>query len=163
MSNDWKEELDAIVGARHGGASEALLSRLQDLDRRRPNVPEILYQLAWSYDSVGKPEEALSRYEKALSLGLDPNEHAGALIGLSTCLLKTGQAPKASEIFKSAQAQFPENREFEAFLALARFAEGKQAEALQILLVVLAETSEDPGIVSYQRTLRHLATRLSPA
>lgn len=160
MPNDWKSELDAIVGARHGGAGEALLARLLDLDRRHPNVPEILYQLAWSLDSQGKADEALPRYEKAVALGLSPNEHAGALLGIGTCHLLSKDAAKAAEIFEAARSQFPENREFEAFLALARFAEGRQAEALEILLVVLAETSEDPGIVSAQRTLRHLATRL---
>lgn len=163
MPDDWKNELDAIVGARHGGAGEALLTRLSELDRRSPNVPEILYQLAWSYDSLGKPSEALPRYEKAVALGLGPNEHAGALAGIGTCLLLTQKAAKAAEVFEAARAQFPENREFDAFLALARFSEGRQAEALKILLVVLAETSEDAGIVAYQRTLRHLAAKLSPA
>ncbi|MFA5265774.1 MAG: tetratricopeptide repeat protein [Opitutaceae bacterium] len=157
---DWKPELDAIVGARHGGAGDTILSRLQDLDRRHPNVAEIAYQVAWSKDVMGNHAEAVPCYEKAISLGLPPNDHAGALIGLSACLLLTGNAAKAEEVLASGRALFPENREFEAFQALALHAKGKHAEALEILLVVLAETSVDRGIAAYQRTLRHVAARV---
>lgn len=42
----WKDELDAIVGARAYGQSEEILPRLRKLDARHPNVAEINYQLA---------------------------------------------------------------------------------------------------------------------
>ena len=42
----WKPELDAIIGARHGGQVEHVHGLLQKLDARFPNVAEIAYQLA---------------------------------------------------------------------------------------------------------------------
>jgi len=157
----WKDELDAILGARHGGAGEVLLRRLRDLDTRHPNVPEIQNQIAWTCDTLGRDEEALVAYDKAIALGLAPNEHAGALLGISACLLRLKQVERACTLLETARPQFPEQREFEAYLALALHAAGRHAESLQILLVLLAETSDDPGIAAHQRTLRHLATTLS--
>ena len=159
MSAPWKAELDAILGARHGGASEPVIARLRDLDRRHPNVGEIHAQLAWSFASSGRTADARDHYERARALGLPPNEHAGALIGLGSALLELGEAARASELFRGGRALFPEQREFDAFLATALRAEGRADEAAQILLEVLIETSEDPGIAAYQRLLRHLTAR----
>jgi tetratricopeptide (TPR) repeat protein len=157
---DWKEELDAIIGARHGGASDVLLKRLRELDARHPNVPEIQSQIAWTCEMLGKCEESLAAYDRAMALGLPPNEHAGAIIGSASCLLYLHRFEKAEALLASARVQFPNLREFEAFHALALQSCGRGAEAMQILLVLLAETSEDPGIAAYQRSLRHLAANL---
>jgi hypothetical protein len=52
----WKPELDAIIGARHGGQVDHVLGLLQKLDARFPHVPEISYQLAWTSDVLGRAE-----------------------------------------------------------------------------------------------------------
>jgi len=57
--SDWKEELDAIVGARAHGQAEEILPRLQKLDARHPNVAEISYQLAWTCDVLDRAADAL--------------------------------------------------------------------------------------------------------
>ena len=75
--SDWKPELDAIIGARHGGQVDHVLGLLQKLDARFPNVPEIAYQLAWTCDVLGREAEAVPHYERAVALGLAPNELAG--------------------------------------------------------------------------------------
>lgn len=152
---DWKAELDAIIGARHGGRVTGILDRLKGLDARHPHVAEIHYQLAWTYEGLERPSEAAAHYDKAIALGLPPNELSGALIGLSSALRQTGQAGRAVEVLRSAQSQFPENREIEVFLALALHAAGRHDEALVTALTTLMETTEDIGISAYQRTLRH--------
>ena len=160
--NDWKPELNAIVGARHGGAGEAIIKRLQELDTKYPHVPEISLQLAWSLEVTGKHVEALAHYEKALMLGIPaPSEHANALIGLGNCQRLAGQPSQAIETLRTGTTLFPENREFEAYLALALHAAGRYAEAVRTLVTVLVETSEDNGIRAYQRSLRHEASRLT--
>ncbi|MBW7895003.1 MAG: tetratricopeptide repeat protein, partial [Opitutaceae bacterium] len=116
MTNDpalpaWKDELDAIIGARHGGQVKQVLQRLQELDRRFPNVAEINYQLAWTCDVLGRGTEALPYYEKAVALGLPANELAGALLGLGSTLRNLGQFERSAEVLRSGQAQFPDNRE----------------------------------------------------
>ncbi|MDQ5979044.1 MAG: hypothetical protein QG602_2018 [Verrucomicrobiota bacterium] len=156
----WKEELDAIVGARAHGQAAAILPRLQQLDARHPNVAEINYQLAWTCDVLGREVAALPYYERAVALGLPKNELAGALLGLGSTLRHLGQFERSAAVLRSAQLQFPENREFDAFLALTLHAEGKPGEALRLALETLCDTSEDPGIRAYQRALRHATSRL---
>lgn len=156
----WKDELDAIVGARAHGQFNQLLPRLQDLDARHPHVAEIAYQIAWTCDTLGRHEQALAAYDKALALGLPPNEHSNALIGLGSTLRALGQLDRSAEILRSGQRLFPENREFDAFLALTLHAQGQHAEALALVLDTLITTTEDPGLTAYGRALRQAASQL---
>jgi tetratricopeptide (TPR) repeat protein len=157
----WKEELDAIVGARAHGQAEEIFPRLQQLDHRHPHIPEINYQLAWTCDVLGRAKEALPYYEKAMALGLSPNELSGALLGLGSTLRALGQLERSAKVLQSGQSQFPENREFDVFLALTLHAQGKHAAALRLALETLCETTEDPGLTAYQRAIRHAAAALS--
>ncbi len=157
----WRAEFDAIVGARAHGQFNQLLPRLKDLDVRFPNVAEIAYQIAWTAESLGRHTEALPAYEKAIALGLPPNEHSGALIGLGNTLRALGQHGKAMHTFRTGKALFPQNREFDAFLALALHDLGKHTEALQLVIGALCDTTEDPGLTAYQRALRHQAGKLT--
>ena len=156
----WKEELDAIVGARAHGQAAEILPRLRSLDARHPNVAEIAHQLAWTCDVLGREAEAVPYYEKAIALGLPPNELSGALLGLGSTLRILGQLERSAEVLRSGQRQFPENREFDIFLALTLHAQGHAGEALRLALETLCEVSEDPGITAYQRAIRHAAAGL---
>jgi tetratricopeptide (TPR) repeat protein len=156
----WKDELDAIVGARAHGQFNQLLPRLQDLDARHPNVAEIAYQIAWTCDTLGRHEQARAAYEKAVALGLPPNELSNALIGLGSVLRALGQFDRSAEVLRSGKLQFPDNREFDVFLALTLHAQGKSADALRLALETLIETTEDPGLTAYGRALRHELAKL---
>lgn len=156
----WKPALDAITGARHGGQIEGVLDQLKSLAENNPHVAEIAYQLAWTYDSLGKEAEALPHYEKAIALGLPPNEQSGALIGLGSTLRNLGEFDRAADVLESGILQFPDQPEFEAFLALVRHDQGRKTEALQIAMSALLETADDPGITAYQRALRHYVAAL---
>ena len=102
----WKPTLDAITGARHGGQIEGVLDQLQALAQNYPHVAEIAYQLAWTFDSLGKEAEALPQYEKAIALGLPPNEQSGALIGLGSTLRNLGELDRAADVLESGILQF---------------------------------------------------------
>lgn len=156
----WKEPLAAITGARHGGQVAQVLKQLKELDAQHPNVAEINYQLAWTCDVLGRGAEALPYYEKAVALGLPANELAGALLGLGSTLRNLGQLDRSAEVLRSGQAQFPDNREFDVFLALTLHDLGQHAEATKLLLTVIADTSEDPGLTAYQRAIRFYAGKL---
>ncbi len=158
--SDWKEELSAILEARAYGQFEEILPRLQSLDAKFPNVAEITYQLAWTLDTLDLPADALPYYEKAVALGLQPNELSGALLGLGATLRSLKQGHRAVKVLRSGKHQFPENREFDVFLALALHDEGQHAEAVQLLLETLCDTTEDPGLTAYQRAIRHAAGKL---
>jgi tetratricopeptide (TPR) repeat protein len=159
----WKDELDAIVGARAHGQFNQLLPRLQDLDARHPNVAEIAYQIAWTCDTLGRHEAAVAAYEKAVALGLPPNELSNALVGLGSSLRSLGRLDRSAEVLRSGRLQFPDNREFDAFLALTLHAQGKSGEALALALETLCATTEDPGLTAYGRALRQAAGSLAPA
>lgn len=156
----WKEELEAVVGARAHGQSKEIIPRLKSLDERHPNVPEINYQIAWSCDVVGLAADALPYYEKAVALGLSPNELSGALLGLGSTLRTLGQHARAVKVLRSGKHQFPENREFDVFLALALHDLGHHGEAMQLMIETLCDTTEDPGLTAYQRAIRHAASKL---
>jgi len=157
---EWKEELDIIVGARHGGQIDHVLGLLKKLDERFPNVAEINYQVAWTCDVLGKESDALPFYEKAVALGLPENELSGALLGLGSTLRSLGHYDRAIEVLRSALAQFPDNREFEVFLAMALHCAGQNTEAMKLLLTTIADTTEDPGLTTYQRAIRFQAGKL---
>jgi tetratricopeptide (TPR) repeat protein len=156
----WKEELAAIIGARAHGQSREILPRLQQLDAKHPNVAEINFQLAWTCEVLGRAPDALPYYEKAVALGLPPNELSGALIGLGNTLRTLGQPERSADVLRSGRSQFPDNPEFAAFLALTLHAQGRHGEALRLALETLCAASEDPGLTAYQRAIRHDAAKL---
>jgi len=156
----WKPSLDAITGARHGGQTDGILDQIQGLTTQYPHVAEIAYQLAWTLDSLGREAEALPHYERAILLGLPPNEQSGALIGMGSTLRNLGNLDRAEAVLTSGQTQFPDQPEFAAFLALVHHDQGKHTAALQLAMETLLNTSEDPGITAYQRALRHYVSQL---
>lgn len=157
---EWKPELDAIVGARAYGQFNQLLPRLKGLDERHPNVAEIIFQIAWTCETLGRHTESLPAYEKAIALGLPPNEHSAALVGLGNTLRALGQHGRAAHIFRTGKTLFPANTEFDVFLALALHDQGHHPAAMKLLLETLCATTEDPGLIAYQRTIRHAASKL---
>lgn len=153
----WKTELDAIVGARHGGRTDHVLPALRALDARHPHTPEIAAEIAFTLASRGDDENALAAYERALALGLPtPAEQANALAGRAACLLRLGRAAEAAAGLGRARAQFPENAEFAAYLAVALKRAGRADEACELLLDTLLELSADVGLNAHQRSLRAL-------
>ena len=153
----WKPELDAIVGARHGGKTDHVLSALKALDARFPHTPEIAAELAFTLVSRGDEAGALEAYERALALGLpSPAEQANTLAGRAACQLRLGRAADAATGLERARAQFPENAEFAAYLAVALKRSGRSDEACALLLDTLLDLSGDVGLSAHQRSLRFL-------
>jgi thioredoxin-like negative regulator of GroEL len=153
----WKTELDAIVGARHGGRTDHVLPALKALDASHPHTPEIAAELAFTLAGRGDDVGALAAYERALALGLTtPAEQANTLAGRAACLLRLGRAEEAAAGLERARAQFPENAEFAAYLAVALKRSGRAEEACAVLLDTLLDLSTDVGISAHQRSLRFL-------
>jgi tetratricopeptide (TPR) repeat protein len=158
--NAWKNELDAVVGARHGGKVDHVLPALRDLDARHPHAAEIAFQLAYTLELSGAATEAVPHYERALALGLAEAEHLNALAGLGNALRLAGQAARAVDLLARAALQFPEARELVAYRALALRDAGRQREAVQVLMELALELgTDDLGLAAHQRALRHHAGR----
>ena len=66
----------------------------------------------------------------------------------------------AMDTLRRGIAEFPNDRSFEVFLAMALYNVGQHAEAAERLLRALAETSTDDAIRRYQRAILYYADKL---
>ncbi len=158
MTPDWKPELAAIIGARHGGRIVTVLPALTALDARHPHVAEIAFQLGYTHELAARPAAAVPHYERAVALGLSPAEHLNALVGLGNVLRLAGDPARAADLLARAALLFPDARELPAYRALALRDAGRAAEAVQTLMELALEVgAEDLGLAAHQRALRHHA------
>src|SRR5690606_36502999 len=102
-------------------------------------------------------------FEKAVALGLSPNELSGALVGLGSTLRCLGRYDRAGEVLESGQRQFPDQREFDVVPAMTRHNQDRYADARELLITLLADTSEDVGVTAYKRAIRSYADKLDAA
>ncbi|MNB76089.1 Tetratrico peptide repeat protein [compost metagenome] len=121
---------------------------------------ELLYQLAWTHDVLGLEREAVPYYERSLALGLPPEQRAGALLGLGSTCRTLGDYARAKTVLQLGADEFPERAEFQAFLAMALYNLGEHSDGMGILLKLLAETSENPGIQEYRKAISFYAGKL---
>lgn len=83
-------------------------------------VPENGYyqfQCAWTYDSLGKENEPVLHYEKAIQLGLEPEILLDVYVGLGSTYRTLGQYEQAQRIFEQALSEFPETEHVKVFYA----------------------------------------------
>jgi hypothetical protein len=99
---------------------------------------------------------AIPAYERALALGLSPDERYRALLGLGGALRNLGRHPEAVQVFRVAIAEFPEMAAPHAHLALALHGNGDGRQALVTLLDLVLRhaplADEEPALLE-QRDL----------
>jgi tetratricopeptide (TPR) repeat protein len=92
------------------------------------------YQRASQHDTHGEEAAAIPEYERALALGLHPDERCQALLGLGSSLRNVGRHEEAVRVLRAAVAEFPEHAALKAFLALALHSYGEGRQAIVALL-----------------------------
>jgi tetratricopeptide (TPR) repeat protein len=118
-------------------------------------------QSAFALDREGREREALSHYRRALAGdGLSDDERRRGQLGFGSTLRALGEYAAAVDVLSAARVEFPDDRAFEPFLALALYNLGRHAEAVELLVTCLAETTSDEGIAGYRRALLFYAPRL---
>lgn len=130
--------------------AETLLKQMIDTGTQDGSI---YYHMAWTCDAQGKEREAVPYYETAIRLGLPDENLRGALLGLGSTYRALGEYKKSAEILKQGVAQFPEAAEFPVFLAMALYNLHQPAEALGLLLKTLVKTSQNDGIIRYQKAI----------
>jgi tetratricopeptide (TPR) repeat protein len=150
---------DAVALRSGGQAEEARIILLNLLAEDKENA-ELLYQLAWTHDVLGLEREAVPYYEQSLALGLPQDQRAGALLGLGSTYRTLGEYSRSREVLQQGAREYPERKEFPAFLAMALHNLGAHHEAMEILLKLLAETSADPGIKDYSKAIAFYSDKL---
>jgi tetratricopeptide (TPR) repeat protein len=155
-----RDRLHQAVTLRTEGRGEEARQILRELLKSAPHDPILLYQMAWTCDSLGAETEAVPYYEQALQLGLQGPERRGALLGLGSTLRCLGRYDQALEVLEEGRLTCPPGHEFVAFAAMVKYNLGHPGEAMGDLLRTLAETSSDEHVRSYGRALRFYADHL---
>lgn len=101
-----------------------------------PNVAEARAILAEAGEREAHNDgpAAIAAYERALALGLPPDERYRALVGLGGALRAAGRYPEAVQVLRVAIGEFPEMAAPHAHLALALYANGDGRKAMVTLL-----------------------------
>lgn len=142
-----------------GKAEEARELLLALLSGDKENA-ELHYQLAWTHDVLGQEREAVPYYERSLLLGLPSEQRMGALLGLGSTYRTLGEYARSKEVLEQGVREFPQQKEFQAFLAMTLHNLGEHREAMKLLLTLLAETSSDEGIGSYRKAILYFSDKL---
>lgn len=152
--------LERAVRLREAGELEEARAVLLKLLERNPEDPAVNYQCAWVHDRMGRGLEAIPLYERAIERGLSGGDLEGAILSLGSSYRAVGNPAKAAEVLQGGVARFAQNRAMQVFLAMALHNLDEHAQAMEILLRNLAETSSDPEIASYKDAISFYASRL---
>lgn len=131
-----------------------------ELHAENPDDPLVNYHYAWLHDSLGEEAAAVPFYEKAIERGLPDTELQGAMLGLGSTYRTLGEYQKSVDMLRRGMFRFPEAGEFPVFLAMALYNTKNHAEAMELLLRVIADTADDDGIQNFQRAILFYADKL---
>ncbi|MFD5182841.1 tetratricopeptide repeat protein [Streptomyces sp. NPDC058372] len=155
------DQLRAAVRPREEGRPEEARELLVPLCAAHPEDAEPAYQTAWAHDVLGLEAEAVPHYRRALALpGLTSADRRGALLGLGSTYRVLGRAEEAVATLSGGVREFPDDAALRAFLSMALYSAGRPKEALELALILVAETSADPGVAAYGPAIRHYARDL---
>ncbi|WP_307123108.1 tetratricopeptide repeat protein [Streptomyces sp. B1I3] len=163
MSAQDKDRLLAeAVALREQGHPEQARERLLSLTTSFPEAADVAYQTAWVHDVLGLEAEAVPYYERSLQgSGLGDEERRGALLGLGSTYRVLGRFGQAVETLRRGVAEFPDDGALQTFLSMALFNTGEHHEAMQLLLRLLAATSDNPYVQRYRPAIEHYAADLT--
>ncbi len=163
MNGHTRDELLAeAVSLRRQGKPEEARKRLLELATEHPSDAEVAYQTAWVHDVLGLEAEAVPFYECSLrGSGLAEEDRRGALLGLGSTYRILGRYTQAVNTLRQGTAEFPDDGALQTFLAMALFNTDQHHEAMQILLKLLATTSDDPHVRQYRRAIETYAHDLN--
>ncbi|MCX4790721.1 MULTISPECIES: tetratricopeptide repeat protein [unclassified Streptomyces] len=161
--NDYDRDtlLATAVRLRTEGRPEEARQRLLALCAAFPADAEVAYQTAWVHDVLGLEAEAVPFYERCLAgTGLSEEDRRGALLGLGSTCRVLGQYERAVGVLRGGVERFPDDGALRTFLAMALFNTGEHHESTQLLLGLLAATSEDPHVRQYRSAIEYYARDL---
>ena len=147
------ERLATAVRLREDGRLEEARQLLLELRSESPDDARIAVQTAWVHDSMGFEEEAVAHYEAAIAGDLSDDELRGALLGLGSTYRALGRDDESEETFRRGIERFPDFAALRVFRAMTLYNLGRAQEAVRELIHVLLETSSDPSIERYRRSL----------
>lgn len=160
MTESTDERLARVVALREDGRLEEARQLLLELRRELPDDATVAVQTAWVHDSLGFEEEAVAHYEAAITGDLTDEELRAAFLGLGSTYRALGRDEDSDRTFEAGIERFPEFRPLRVFRALTAYNLGRPRDAVAELVKVLSETTSDPEILRYQRSLSAYAEDL---
>lgn len=96
---DW---LEKVKVARAEGSFANAMSILNAELAKDPSNAAVILQIAWTHDALGKEQDAVPAYEKAIHLGLKGQDLIDAYLGLGSTYRTIGDYAKSKELFERA-------------------------------------------------------------
>lgn len=153
-----KRLLEAIK-LRENGDIEKANRILVQLVHEYPNDAQVNYHCAWSYDVMGLEKEAAPYYERAIHIGLPKSDLREAYIGLGSTYRTIGDYLKSEEVLEKGLELFNDNA-IKTFLSMTKYNLGKHDEAMEILLQLIASTSNDKDIIKFSNAIHFYSDKL---
>lgn len=147
---------------RAGSFAEALQLG-QELVARFPNNGRAHFVLGGAFDYQGHEAEAVAPYQRAWELGLSGDDVPKFYVQYGSTLRNVRQFAEAVRVLQEGHARFPQDAAIQAFLALALFSAGREAEALATALTIVADNYSTVELRGYERALREYVAELRPS
>src|SRR5699024_1146970 len=125
-----------------------------------PNNASVNYQYALNFDLLGEEKKAVTYYERAIKLGLAPQDLEKALLGLGSTYRTLGNYKKSKDTFLKGIELFPNNRVFLPFYSMTLYNLNEYSEAMELLLKCLIETTTDDNILDYKKAITFYSDKL---
>jgi tetratricopeptide (TPR) repeat protein len=152
--------LERAIALREAGQLEEARALLLDLRRAHPDDARIALNTAWVHDSLGFEDEAVEHYESALLGELTDDERPGLYLGLGSTYRALGRDADAERVFSQGLERYPDFVPLRVFNALLDYNLGRSRDAVRALIEVLLETTDDPRVQRYRRSLSAYAEDL---
>jgi tetratricopeptide (TPR) repeat protein len=151
--------LKKAIELREKGHGEEAIVVLKKMLETAPSDAQLNYQCAWCHDVLGLEKEAIPYYEKAIACGLPDDDAKEAYLGLGSTYRTVGEYEKSESTLTEGLERYEDNA-IRTFLAMAKYNLGKHDQAMEILLSLLANTSDDPSIKSFRKAIAYYSDKL---
>jgi tetratricopeptide (TPR) repeat protein len=137
--------------------SQAILLELLE---EHADDPLVLFEVGGSFDVLGEERQAIPYYRRAIEGGLEGEDLQECLVCLGSSYRVIGEFQEAVTFLEMAVERFPEDLSGHVFLALAYYSDGREDEAVALLLEILLKTTKDKNILAYADTLDYYKDNL---
>ena len=142
------------------GKYEEAMRLAQTMLEESEDNPDVHFVYACLLDGKGNEREAVTHYERAIAGGLSGESLETATINLGSTYRALGEYGQAVRVWRDGLKRFGDNKALHVFAAMGLYNLGYYQEAVHLLLRTLAETSNDPWLQHYQRTILFYADKL---
>jgi tetratricopeptide (TPR) repeat protein len=130
------------------------LRDLAQLRQKYPRAADVWLESAQALDRLGREEQAIPFYERAIRLGLSGSALRDALICLGSSLRTVGRVQEAVRRFQQAKRRFPDDVVVELFLALGYHDAAQATEALRLTALACLRESGNRNLKPFRSVLR---------